>query len=222
VAVAPAAPVETSKARLIVVDKPGAPQTALRVSLIGPDRKTPDFAPLQVMNAALGGLFTSRLNTVLREEKGYTYGVYSRFAYRRLAGPFSIAGSFRTDVTGPAVAGIFTQVNGMLSRPLAGAELANARNAQVLSLPGQFEANKSIVSSMANTYIYDLGTDYYAKLPARYAGVTAAQVQSVARKYLRPANMIVIAVGDRSKIEPQLSTLPLTPVEYRAADATRR
>ena len=218
VAATPATPVHTGAARLILVDKPGAPQTALRVGLVGPDRKTPDFAPLQVMNAALGGLFTSRLNTVLREEKGYTYGVYSRFAYRRQAGPFSIAGSFRTDVTGPAVAGIFNEVDGMLVRPLAGKELANARNSQVLSLPGQFEANQSIVASMANTYIYDLGTDYYSKLPARYASVTAAQVQAVARKYLKPANLIVVAVGDRGKIEPQLAPLKLVPVEYRDSD----
>jgi zinc protease len=200
------ATVATTRARLILVDKPGAPQTALRVGLVGPDRKTPDFAPLQVMNAALGGLFTSRLNTNLREEKGYTYGVYSRFMYRRLGGPFSIAGSFRTDVTGPAVAEMFKEVDGMRERPMTAAELSNARNSQVLSLPGQFETNKSVGASMANTYIYDLGLDYYSKLPQRYASVTGAQIQAVARKYLQPSSLIVVGVGDRSKIEPQLST----------------
>jgi zinc protease len=222
VAPATAGTVDTSKARVILVDKAGAPQTALRLSLIGPDRKTPDFAPLQVMNAALGGLFTSRLNTNLREEKGYTYGVRSQFQYRRAPGPFAIAASVRTDATGPAVAEMFKEVRDMVARPMPPKELANARNSQVLSLPGQFETNKGIAASMANTYVYDLGLDYYAKLPQRFAGVTGAQVQAAARKYLQPEKLIVIGVGDKAKIEPQLGKLKLAPVEYRDADGSLR
>ncbi|HAT33285.1 MAG TPA: peptidase M16 [Janthinobacterium sp.] len=218
--VAPAAPavVATTKARLVLVDKPGAPQTAVRVAAIGPDRKTPDFAQLQVLNAALGGLFTSRLNTNLREEKGYTYGVHSHFQYRRAPGPFSIDASIRTDVTGPAVAEMFKEVRDMIAHPMKPGELANARNSQVLSLPGQFETNKGVGASMANTYIYDLGLDYYAKLPQRFAAVTGAQVQAAAQKYLRPEQLIVIGVGDKAKIEPQLNALKLAPIEYRDAD----
>ncbi|MET3132654.1 zinc protease [Oxalobacteraceae bacterium GrIS 1.11] len=218
--VAPATPgvVATSMARLILVDKPGAPQTALRVATIGPDRKTPDFAPLQVLNAALGGLFTSRLNTNLREEKGYTYGVHSHFQYRRAPGPFAIEAGIRTDVTGVAVSEIFKEVRDMIARPLKAEELANARNSQVLSLPGQFETNKGIGASLANTYVYDLGLDYYATLPQRFASVTGAQLQAAAKKYLRPEQLIVIEVGDKAKIEPQMGKLKLAPVEYRDSD----
>ncbi|MEC5163766.1 MULTISPECIES: M16 family metallopeptidase [unclassified Janthinobacterium] len=222
VAPATAGTVDTSKARVILVDKAGAPQTALRLSLIGADRKTPDFAPLQVLNAALGGLFTSRLNTKLREEKGYTYGVRSQFQYRRAPGPFSIAASVRTDATGPAVAEMFKEVRDMIARPMKPKELGNARNSQVLSLPGQFETNQGIAASMANTYVYDLGLDYYAKLPRRFAGVTGAQVQAAARKYLRPEKLIVIGVGDKATVEPQLDKLKLAPVEYRDADGNVR
>lgn len=219
-AVAPslAGKAQTSGARLILVDKPGAPQTALRLSVIGPDRKTPDYAPLQVMNAALGGLFTSRLNTNLREEKGYTYGVRSAFQYRREPGPFAIAASVRTDVTGPSVVEMFKEVNGMIERPMTAAELSNARNSQVLSLPGHFDTNQAVGASLANIYIYDLGLDYYAKLPQRYASVTGPQIQAVAKKYLQPEKLIVIGVGDKAKIEPQLAPLKLAPVEYRDAD----
>ncbi|MDC8759645.1 M16 family metallopeptidase [Janthinobacterium fluminis] len=214
--------VATTPARLILVDKAGAPQTAVRVSVIGPDRKTPDFAPLQVLNAALGGLFTSRLNTNLREEKGYTYGVQSQFQYRRAPGPFAIAASIRTDATGPAVAEMFKEVRDMIARPMPAKELANARNSQVLSLPGQFETNKGIAASLAKTYVYDLGLDYYSKLPQRYAGVTAAQVQAAAQQYLRPEKLIVIGVGDKAKIAPQLGKLKLAPLEYRDADGNLR
>ena len=213
---------ERSKARLILVDKPGAPQTALRLALLGPDRKTPDFAPLQVMNAALGGLFSSRLNTNLREEKGYTYGVRSQFQYRRQPGPFAIAASVRTDVTAKAVSEMFKEVRGMQAHLMAPAELAVARNAQVLSLPGQFETNQSIVASLASTYVYGLGLDYYARLPQRYASVTSAQVQKVAQKYLPASQLMVIGVGDETRIAPQLLGLKLGPVEYRDADANLR
>jgi zinc protease len=216
-AAAAAAPV-TTPARVILVDQPGAPQTALRVAAIGVERKTPDFAPLQVMNAALGGLFTSRINTNLREEKGYSYGIHSQFQYRRQPGPFDIAGSVRSDVTGPAVAEIFKEVRGMIARPMAAGELANARNSQVLSLPGQFETNKGIEASLANIYVYDLGLDYYAGLAQRFNGVTAQQVQAVARTYLHPEQMRVIGVGDRAAVEAQLAKLKLGPVERRDAD----
>ncbi|MFZ4874972.1 M16 family metallopeptidase [Janthinobacterium sp. Mn2066] len=206
---------ETTKARLILVDKPGAPQTAVRLSTIAVDRKTPDYAPLQVMNAALGGLFTSRLSNNLREEKGYTYGVRSQFQYRSQPGPFSIAAGVRTDVTGPAVSETFKEIRAMIAKPLSAKELSNARNSQVLSLPGQFETNASISASMANTYIYGLGLDYYSSLPQRFSSVTGKQVQEVVKKYLQPEKLIVIGVGDQAKIAPQLSRLKLAPVEVR-------
>ncbi|MES2153113.1 MAG: pitrilysin family protein [Pseudomonadota bacterium] len=211
-------PAATTKARLVLVDKPDAPQTALRVTVMGPDRKTPDFAALQVMNAALGGLFTSRINTNLREVKGYSYGVFSAFQYHRTPGPFAIAGSVRTDVTGPSVSEIFKEIAAMRAKPLSPAELANARNSQVLSLPGLFDTNRSVGASLANTFIYDLPLDYYSKLAQQFASVNAAQVQAMVNKYLAPEKLLVVAVGDRTKILPQLTALKLAPLEHRDAD----
>ena len=208
---------QRTQARLVLVDKPGAPQTALRVTGIGPARKTPQFEALQVLNAALGGLFTSRLNTLLREEKGYTYGVGSGFAYHRLPGPFAIATSVRTDVTAAAVKDILGQVRDLSARPMSAPELGRARASLVLSLPGQFESNKSINNSLANIFVYELGLDYYSGLAGRYAGVTAGQVQSAAKHYLNANQLIVVGVGDRKKIAAQLYALKLGAVEYRDA-----
>lgn len=207
-----------TKARLIVVDKPGAPQTALRVTTIAAARRTPDYPAMQVMNAALGGLFSSRINLNLREEKGYSYGVFSTFRYHRTPGPFAIAGSVRTDVTGPSVAEIFKEVNGMRARPLPGPELAGARDSQVYSLPGRFETNSGIGDSLAETYIFDLPADYWRTLPERLRAVTAAQVQAAAQTYLKPEQLKVIAVGDRAAILPQLQKLGLGQAEVRDAD----
>jgi zinc protease len=207
-----------TKARLVVVDKPGAPQTALRVTTIAAARKTPDYPAMQIMNAALGGLFSSRINLNLREEKGYSYGVFSGFRYDRTPGPFTIAGSVRTDATGPSVAEIFKEVNGMRAKLMPAAELAGGRDSQVYSLPGQFETNSGIGASLADTFVFDLPADYWRTLPDRYRAVTAAQVQAAAQKYLKPDQLKVIAVGDRSAILPQLQKLGLGQPEVRDVD----
>jgi zinc protease len=106
----------------------------------------------------------------------------------------------------------------MRDHPLPAAELDNARNAQVLSLPGHFDTNEGIVASMANLFAYELPLDYYSTLAQQFAGVTAEQVQAVARNYLVPEKLLVIAVGDRKKIEPQLKKLKLGVIEVRDVD----
>jgi zinc protease len=207
-----------ARARLSVVDKPGAPQTALRVSLMGPPRKTPDYPALQVMNAALGGLFSSRINLNLRETKGWSYGVFSGFRYHRTPGPFAIAGSVRTDVTGASVAEIFKEVRAIGQTPLPASELAGARDAQIYSLPGQFDTNSAIGASLADLFIYELAPDTWRKLPDQLRQVTGAQVLAAARKTLRPEGMIVTAVGDKAKIVPQFRALGLGQAELRDAE----
>jgi len=144
--------------------------------------------------------------------------VFSGVGYHRTPGPFTIAGSVRTDVTGASVSEIFKEVDGIRARPLPPAELAGARDAQVYSLPGQFETNSGIGASLAETYVFDLPADYWRTLPDRYRAVTAAQVQAAAQKYLKPGQMKVIAVGDRAKIVPQLQKLGLGQPEARDTD----
>jgi zinc protease len=214
VPVMPGTPDPTS-ARVVLVDKPGAGQTALRITTLGASRSTPDYAALQVMNAALGGLFTSRINNKVREEKGYSYGMFSQFRYDRTPGPFVIAGSVRSDATGAAVADILEEVRAMRDVPLTQSELDNARNAQVLSLPALFDTNQEIGANLADSFIFGLPLDYYHGLPAQFAQVDAARVQAVARQYLVPDKMIVVAVGPRATIAPQLGKLRLGAVEVR-------
>ena len=110
-------------ARILVVDSGAAPQTALRIGGVGVSRASPDYVPLIVMNDALGGLFSSRINLNLREKNGYSYGAGSAFAFRRSAGPYAVIGSVRTDATAPAVQEIFTEIGRMRDDPLTGEEL---------------------------------------------------------------------------------------------------
>jgi zinc protease len=214
---APGKPMTTA-ARLVLVDKPGAPQTQVRVAAIGAARSTPDYEALEVMNEAFGGLFSSRINLNLREQHGYTYGARSQFTYRRAPGPFSISSGVRTEVTGPAVAEILKEVNAIRTSPPTGDELTLAKDSLVRSLASLFETSGRVTNSTAASYVYDLGLDYYAKLPERISAVTADQVKAVADKYVVPNQLVVIAVGDRAKINPELRKLNLGAAEIRSAD----
>jgi zinc protease len=206
---------------VVIVDKPGAPQTQLRVASIGVPRSTPDFESLRVMNEALGGLFSSRINLNLREQHGYTYGASSQFVFRRSAGPFLIASGVRTDVTAPAVAEIFKEVRRMRETTLTSEELTLAKESLVRSLPSEFETSSRITSSTATLFVYDLGLDYYTKFAGRLAGVTAAGVRAAAQKHLVPERLLVVAAGDRAKIEPELSKLNLGETELRTPEGLR-
>ena len=209
---------DTTRARVIIVDKPGAPQTQLRVVGIGAARSSPDFRPLQVMNTALGGLFSSRINMNLREKNGYSYGTNSSFTFRRSPGPFQVAGGIRTDVTAPAVTEILNEIAGMLKEPMGRDELQKSKDALANSLPGAFETSSSAVGSFSNVYTYDLGLDYYTRYAEQVNAVTAEQAQAVAAKYLQPSALVVVAVGDRKLIDPELRKLNLGNVETRDAD----
>ena len=209
---------ETTNARLILVDKPGAPQTEIRVVRIGAARSTPDYAALSVMNNILGGLFSSRINMNLREEHGYTYGAFSTFVMRRSAGPFLVGSGVRTDVTAPSVSEALKEIRGMVDGPPTAEEMDRSRDSLVRSIPGDFETSGNAAGSYSNIYVYDLGLDYYSKYPAKIMGVTPGDAQAVAKKYFVPGELIVIAVGDRAKIESELTKLNLGTMEVRDAD----
>jgi zinc protease len=202
--------------RIVIVDKPGAPQTALRIGHVGVARSNTDYVPLEVMNLGLGGLFSSRINMNLREKNGYTYGAFSAFEYRRGQGPFYTGSGVRTNVT--AVKEVFSEIERMRSTRMTDEELKIAKDSFARSLAGLFETTGRTVGTISDLFLYDLPQDFYSTLPARIDAVTAADVQRVAEKYLKPDATVVVAVGDRSKIEPELQKLNLGSVEARDLD----
>jgi len=205
--------------RVVIVDKSGNPQTALAVAQIGMARNDPNYEKMNVMNQVLGGLFASRVNMNLREKHGYTYGAFSFQQDNRGAGPFVVGAQVRTDVTGPSVEEMLKEVKGMQDTPITGDELNLAKDSVSRSLPALFETSNSTVGTIGQLYLFELPPDYYAGLPARIANLSAADVQSVAKSFLKPDQMKVIAIGDRAVIEPQLQKLNLGPITYRGADA---
>ena len=215
---APPVPTQSEQSKVIVIDKPGAPQSALRIGQVGVARASPDYVPLSVMNNVLGGMFSSRINLNLRERNGYAYGASSGFAFRRGPGPFVAASSVRTDATAPAVREIFSELRGIRESTVTADELQLSRDSLSRSLPGLFETTGSMAGSSAQLFVHGLPVDYYRSLPQAIQGVTAADVQRVARQYLQPERMVSVVVGDRAKVEESLKALGVGPVEVRPAD----
>ena len=206
---------QSSDARLILVDRPGAPQTAVECYELGAARSTPDYPQLEVVNTELGGLFSSRINMNLREAHGYTYGAGSTFAYHRQPGPFLAYSAVRTDVTAPAVTEIFNELRRMRDTQMTPDEMKLSKDSITRSMPGRFERGGDAVGTFAELFIYDLPLDYFSKFPDAVDAVNPAQAQATAQKYIHPEKIAVVAVGDRSKIEDEMKKLNLGKVEIR-------
>lgn len=205
------------KQRIVIVDKPGAPQTVLAGFGIGLPRNTPDYVAADVMNNVLGGLFSSRINMNLRERNGYTYGAFSFYNYHRGAGPFFAGALVRTDVTAPAAKELFKELHAIGVRPPDTTEVTLGKNSSLESLPGQFETVNSTSRHIGDLFVYNLPVDYYRTLPSQYDSVSSAAITAVAQKEVHPDQMVIVAVGDRAKIQPGLEKLELGPIELRDA-----
>jgi zinc protease len=200
---------------VVIVDKPGAPQTALFAFGLGVPKSSPDADILDVMNYTLGASFGSRINMNLREVHGYTYGARSTFQEFRAGGGFSAGALVRTDVTAAAAKELMSEIRNFPAKPSTSEELAAAKEASIRSLPGRFETTSAIANAMNDIFIYNRPPNYYAELPAKYQAVTEADIAQVALKYLHPDQLLIVAAGDRAKIEPGLKDASLGPVEIR-------
>jgi len=202
---------------VLLVDKPGAPQSVIRIGRIGVARNTNDYYALEVMNTILGGAFTSRLNQNLREDKGYTYGAFSSFSFLKLAGPFTATAQVQSDATDESLTEFMRELNGMLE-PVPPAELSRAKNYLALQYPGGFQSVASIASNLEELAVYDLPPDYFNNYVQRVLAVTQADVLRVARQYLDPEHIKIIVVGDRASIEADIRALDLGRVRILSVD----
>jgi predicted Zn-dependent peptidase len=210
-------PAVRARREVYLIDKPGAPQTQIRIGAVGVPRSTPDYFPLQVMNTILGGSFSSRLNMNLREKHGYTYGASSAFDMRAEAGPFSSAAGVQTDKTSESLKEFFNELNGIL-QPVPPDELARAKNYVALRFPGGFETTGDISRRLEEVLVYHLPDDYFSNYVQKINAVTAADVQRVARQYVQPDKLAVVVVGDRKTIEPGIQALNLGPINQVTID----
>jgi zinc protease len=211
-AAAPGAPAAPSPG-VYLYDKAGSAQTILLAVGAGTARTTPDYVPLTVMNTILGGLFSSRLNMNLREQHGYTYGARSTFDMRRGPGIFWAGGGIKTGDTAAATEEIFKELKKMKETEVSADELKLAKDSYSQSLVGRFQSTGQLVITFGALHVYGLPMDYFEKLPPAIEAVGAADVHRAAEKYINPDHMFVVGVGDRGKIEGDMSKLGLGPVK---------
>jgi predicted Zn-dependent peptidase len=203
----PAASDPTAR-RIVIVNKPDAPQSQIRIGWIGVPRTTPDFFPLEVMNTVLGGSFSSRLNQNLREEHGYAYGAGSGFSMRREAGPFAAAAAVQADKTAESLTEFFKELNG-IRQGVPDDELERAKRYLAFGLPAGFETTGDLSARLQELLVYDLPTDYYDHYVERLRAVTAADVKRVADAHVHPDRSLVLVVGDAAATEPKVRALNL-------------
>jgi zinc protease len=215
--VAQPTPPQRARREVFLVDKPGAPQSQIRIGRVGVSRTTPDFFPLDVTNTLFGGSFSSRLNDNLREKHGYTYGANSFFDMRLQAGPFTAFAGVQTDKTADALKEFFNEFTA-IQKPVTDEELERSRNYEALALPSGFETTGDIAQRLEEMMLYGLPDDYFARYVPNIQAVTIADVQRMARTYLQPGTMAVVVVGDLKTIEAPVRALNLGPVTVLTVD----
>ena len=210
----PAAPA-AEPTHIVIVDKPGAPQTALFAFGNGVPQTSPDAEALTVMNYTLGSSFGSRINMNLREVHGYTYGARSSFLEYRDGGEFYAGALVRTDVTAPAAKEMMGEIRNFPAKPSTAEELAAAKEASMRSLPGRFETTTAVARALEDIFLNHRPLDYFANLPVKYSALTEADMARVGQQYLHPGQLVIVTAGDRAKIEAGLKDAGLGPVEVR-------
>jgi zinc protease len=210
----PAPPAPPAATTVYLIDKPGAAQSSFRIGGLGVPRTTPDYFPLQVMNTVLGGAFTSRLNSNLREDKGYTYGAFSGFDMRRGAGTFLASAEIVTEKSDSALVEALKEIRG-IQQPIPADELDRAKSYIQLGLPSEFETTAGIAGRLVPLALYDLPLSYFNSFSSSVTAVTGAEAERVARRYLAPEALQIVVVGDLKTIEPGIRALGIGTVVRR-------
>jgi len=212
---APPASKAAEAKKVWLVDRPNSVQTTFMIGNLTVTRTDPDYVPLVVMDRIVGGSAAARLFLNLRENKGYTYDPFSFFSATLFAGPWTAYADVRSQVTDGAMTEFVNEINRIRDEKVPAAELTEAEHALVAAFALSLESPTELVDRATLLRIYHLPDDYWDKYPAMISAVTADDVQRVARKYLNPESLQIVAVGDAAKIRDGLAKF--APVEVRDA-----
>ncbi|MGK2855705.1 MAG: M16 family metallopeptidase [Thermoanaerobaculia bacterium] len=202
-------PRDHSTSSITLVDRPQSVQSEIRIGHTGLDRATPDYFPLVVMNAILGGVFTSRLNMNLRERNAFTYHVRSGFGLRRARGPFVVSTAVRNDVTGAAVREILEELRRIGSGDVTREELDEVKNYLGGVFPQSVATASSLAGRLEEMEVHALAPEWFDHYRDRLAAVSGDDVVRVARAYVHPDRAAIVVVGNAAEVAPQLEELGL-------------
>lgn len=192
---------ERNSRRLILVDRKGSAQSNIVMGNLGVSRTHPDFFPLMVMNQILGAGASSRLFMNLREEKGYTYGAYSKFSMRRFAGDFEASAEVRTEVTAASIKEFLMEMNRIRVEEVSETELTDAKNYMTGVFPLRLETQEGLTGALLQQIVYGLHEDYLHDYRAMVDSVTKEDVLRVAKEWIRPDSFTTVIVGDADAVK---------------------
>ena len=224
------APGSVEGMRIVLVDKPDANQTQIRVGRLGIPRNSPDYIPLYVTNRIFGGGFNSRLSTEVRQKKGLTYGAYSNFNSYKQAGEFSASTFTRTEATVEATKLVVDLIGKMSSGELGPTELDFARDYVAGVFPIQTETGEQVASRILGVVQYDLPADYNDTYQRKVLDVSPARVKEMAGRYFDPSNLDLVLVGNIKEFragiknafpKAKIEELPFEKVDVLAANLRR-
>ncbi len=211
---APPGAAPATRPRLLVLDRPGAQQAVIRSGHLGIARSSTSYDQALVVNHILGGQFTSRLNTRLREERGLTYGIRSRFDCRRLPGPFSISAAVQSERLIEALDEIRREVVALVGdRPPSQVELDLARRSLIEGHPRMFETQSALVNRFASLVMHGLPVDHDAGFTERLDAIDRQSLSATANREIRPQDLVTVVVADLSRVLDDLKRIDWAEVE---------
>ena len=193
--------------RVVVVDRPGAEQTELRIGHPGVPRQHPDRVGLGILNTLLGGKFTSRINLNLRERHGFTYGASSRFVDRKTRGPFVVSAAVTTAATGQAAQEVLGELRRIRDEAVHPAELDETRNYLLGVFPYSLQMIEGLAARLDEIALYGLPLDMPARYLAEVAAIRVEDLTRLARAHLQPDDALVVAVGPAQELMRQLQEI---------------
>jgi len=208
-----------SKSTVYLMDKPGALQSVIIAGVIAPPTANPKEIAIEAMNDGLGGMFGSRLNMNLREDKHWSYGARSLLWGARAQRPFIAFAPVQTDKTKESLAEMNKEFRGILGdHPLSADELAKIQANETLSLPGSRETEDSVGRSIIDLVQFGLPDDYYETYAGKVRALKTSDVEDAAKTVVHPDNLIWVIVGDRAKIEAGVKELGLGETRFLSPD----
>ena len=190
--------------KIILLNKPDASQSELKIGHISKSRKAEDFFATSVMNSILGGQFSSRINLNLREDKGYTYGAHSSFSYNSFGGYFSVSTSVKTENTGDAIKEILFELEN-IKTTITAKEVEFAKSYLIRRYPALFETYSQLASNLSLIPIFELDKNYFDNYTTNISKVTIEEVIKAANENILSDSLAIVVVGDKTKVLKQLS-----------------
>ncbi|MFC2951617.1 M16 family metallopeptidase [Marinicaulis aureus] len=207
-----------ARGKVIIVDKPGSPQSLILAAHVAPPSNAPDAIAINAMNDIIGGQFSARVNMNLREDKGWAYGAYTFLQGAKGQRPFMVYAPVQTDKTMESLSELLKELNAYkTTKPATPTELERTVLNNVRSLPGSYETSGDVLGSLTSSARYGRPWNYPATVKDKYEALTIANITEAAAEVIHPESLVWVIVGDREEIEAGIRSLNLGPIEVMSA-----